>query len=229
MRLKTVLAAPTAVVVLSWAHVAPAEETTPPLMPEAGLAWAKTPSIRDMDRLYPRRAQVAKVKRGLAVVDCTPDAAGRLACALVKEEPTAMEFGEAALRVMKPATVRSRDGSSPEGKTFRFSLKFGYWPPSLTSETARAAGEGLVWTRMPRLIDYWPGGGPKRGVVYVIDLDCTANALGAPICTPGADTGLEPGVVKSAIRSLSEARVRTTDGASPEGKTFRYRSTFTAD
>lgn len=228
MRTKAFLAAATAIVALSSTQVVQAEETTPS-MSEAGLAWAKTPSIRDMDRLYPRRAQVAKVTRGLAVVDCTPDAGGRLACTLVNEEPATMEFGDAALRVMKPATVRSRDGSSPEGKTFRFSLKFGYWPPSMTSEAARTAGDGLLWARMPRLIDYWPGNGPKRGVAYVIDLDCIADAEGAPVCVQGEDTGLEPAVLKSAIRALSEAKVKTTDGASPEGKAFRYRSTFTAD
>lgn len=229
MRTKVFLASTIAAFALSSPQAVRAEEATTPSMSEAGLAWAKTPSIRDMNRLYPRRAQVARVTRGLAVVDCTPDAAGRLACVLVDDEPTGMEFGEAALRVMKPATVRARDGSSPEGRTFRFSLKFGYWPPSMAPESARVAGDGLVWARMPRLIDYWPGNGPRRGVVYVIDLDCTADAEGTPVCAPGEDTGLEPAVLKSAIRSLSEAKVKTTDGASPAGKTFRYRSTFTGD
>lgn len=212
------------------AAAAPAlAQDAPPTLDVAGLTWKKAPRIYDMARFYPMRAKGQGIRKGLAVVDCTPRADGRLDCVVAKEEPGEVFFGEAALNVMRPVTVAATDGGSPEGRTFRFTFKFGAWPQSAMPAFMRLDEHGLAWVDTPPVMTYWTGTGLKKGEAFSVLLDCVADAEGKLACTVADQSEADQNYADAVLRAMGKAKVRTLDGSSPAGKTFTHRITMSLD
>lgn len=220
MRLLLVVATALAPV-LSVAAPASAQPV-PPAMDEQGLRWDRAPSISRMARLYPRRATLDGVTRGLVRLACTPDARGRLACAPFEEDPIDYGFGQAAMQVMDRATVAALDGGSPQGRTFLFTLRFGNWPARLLSDNFHPVEAGLRGTVRPEM-GHWDMTGQARGETFAAGFDCVARADGSLDCEL---LGTEPAGIErfaeAAREAMAEARVRREDGGSPEGVRFRW-------
>lgn len=93
--------------------------------------WAKQPSVEDIARYYPDRAQRMEVS-GRATIDCTVSAKFTLeACSVLSESPAAYGFGDAALYLsrfyrLKPVTL---DGVPVAGGQVQVSIEF--MPPNL--------------------------------------------------------------------------------------------------
>jgi hypothetical protein len=203
--------------------------STPPTFAEVGLAWVRGPKIGDMARFYPTRARVLDIRRGLAAVDCTPRADGKLDCVVAKEDPAEVFFGEAALNTMKRVTVRAVDGGSPEGRTFRFTLKFGHWPPSTLPAYAQLGGYGLRWTKTPPVMNHWNGAGLPKGESFSVEVECVLDVAGVPACEITDQAGASKGYATAVLKAMADARVKTLDGSSTEGRTFTHRITMSID
>lgn len=204
-------------------------QSAPPPMDQVGLAWRKAPRLYDMTRFYPVRAKAKGYRKGLAVVDCTADADGDLACVVAQEDPQDGLFGDAALKVMRPASVVAIDGGSPQGRTFRFTFKFGAWPQSAMPAFMRLDQHGLAWVDTPPIMEYWSGTGVGRNGALSVLLDCVADAAGKLACTVSDDSAADRNYVEAALKAMSRAKVRTLDGSSPAGKTFTHRMTMSLD
>jgi TonB family protein len=89
-------------------------------------AWSVTPNGADFARLYPARARAKRVE-GMAVMRCRVALAGALsACAIVRESPRGMGFGDATLRMaplfrMKPGSV---NGTPVAGAVIHIPVRF---------------------------------------------------------------------------------------------------------
>lgn len=212
----------------STVHAEETDAPVPPTLVEVGLDWKRPPSLYDMARFYPVRARSLNITRGEAVVDCTAKAGGKLACVLADEYPAEGQFGDAALKVMKPATVIAIDGGAPEGRSFRFALKFGVWPPHLLPDFARLDEFGLRWVRTPLVTMYWRGAGLPRGQSFTVDLACVVDARGA-ICEVTDDRYASQGYARGVVKAMARARVDTLDGEPVEGRTFTQSMTMSAD
>ncbi|GAM98194.1 hypothetical protein U91I_01826 [alpha proteobacterium U9-1i] len=85
--------------------------------------WTRTPSARRLERLYPVAA-LERGREGQAMLHCTVQAEGELAC--VRAEETPGGFGNAALRVAR--TLRHaeqlRDGSTAIGSPVNLRVVF---------------------------------------------------------------------------------------------------------
>ncbi|HYF23954.1 MAG TPA: hypothetical protein VD929_11205 [Caulobacteraceae bacterium] len=193
-----------------------------PTYDQVGLTWNKPPSLKRMHRLYPVRARAMDVARGKAELACTPDAEGELDCRVLDETPGGMFFGDAALKVMSRASVRSVDGGSPAGRTFAFTLKFGHWPASTLPDKFHPIDAGLKWVKRPEMKDHWGMSGQGRMEIYSASFNCVADGGGELDCTPGAAQPNDPRFVKAAMKALEKARVKRIDGASPSGTRFDW-------
>lgn len=199
------------------ALVTPAVAQEQPTMDAAKLAWEKPPSIRDMARHYPRRAQLERVAKGSAKLHCTAAATGALACTVAEQSPEAYGFGEAALKVMGPARVRSTDGGDLAGRTFVYGVKFGNWAKEVRARSGVPAA-GLAWVVAPSVEIASRAAKSERQVTAV---DCRTLEAGALDCqiAPGGKTGpLDAGTLKG----FGKARVKSVDGAPVEGRSFTY-------
>lgn len=87
--------------------------------------WARAPDADRILRNYPRRA-LERGQGGRAVLLCTSDAGGNLACEVESEEPTGWGFGQAALRATRDARLARTDetGRSVVGGTVRIPIVF---------------------------------------------------------------------------------------------------------
>lgn len=204
-------------------------QPAPPPMDEVGLSWRRAPRIYDMTRFYPVRAKAKGYRKGLAVVDCTSDARGDLDCVVAREDPQDGLFGDAALKVMRPATVVAIDGGSPEGRTFRFTFKFGAWPQSAMPAFMRLDQHGLAWVDTPPVMDYWSGTGVGKDGALSVLLDCVADPEGKLACAVADDSAADRNYVDAVLKAMSRAKVRTLDGSTPAGKTFTHRITMSLD
>lgn len=89
-------------------------------------AWAREPSLEDVARYYPDRAQRLGVT-GQATIVCMVSAKLTLTgCSVASESPTAYGFGDSALNLsrlyrLKPKT---RDGDAVEGGQVEISIDF---------------------------------------------------------------------------------------------------------
>ncbi|MDP1736026.1 MAG: hypothetical protein Q8L23_01145 [Caulobacter sp.] len=204
-------------------------DTNFPSLDKVGLDWDAAPRGDRMARFFPMRARAQKITRGMAMLDCTTLADGHVSCVIPFEAPADMMFGEAALHVMKTSTVTATDGAALEGRRFSVTLRFGYWPPSALPKLNRKGLEGtsLVWRTFPALGDHWPGALPKRGEWFIVDLACTPGADGHLQCEPTGDNGTPKGYSKAVAEAMADARVRTTDGGSPEGQAFKFQYSIT--
>lgn len=187
------------------------------------LAWARSPSVADMARFFPTVARSYGLARGLATVRCTSDARGRLGCTVVEEDPVEGRFGEAALRVMRSARVRSTDGYSPEGRSFVFTLRFGNWPAHLLPDKFQPTEWGLNWVVRPEMRN-WNMAGQSRNEVYAAGFDCVARADGSLDCDL---QGVEPEAAggrfaEIATEAMARARVRRIDDRPLEGSPLRW-------
>ena len=137
MRLLTVIALGALVI------AGPALAEAPPTMKAAHLGWKVAPTAREMARRFPVAAKAADQSRAAVTVNCLSNAFGNLTCEAVEESPAGYGFGEAAVGVLSKARVRSTDAASPEGRRFRFDVKFGDWPktakPAAAQQVARSA------------------------------------------------------------------------------------------
>jgi hypothetical protein len=208
---------------------APEPDANFPSLDKVGLAWAAMPRGDRMARFFPMRARAQRITRGMAMLDCTALADGHLSCSVPFEAPADKMFGEAALNVMKTATVRAMDGAPPDGRQFSLTLRFGYWPPSALPTLNRKGLEGtnLVWRTFPALGDHWHGADPKKGEWFAVDLSCTVLADGHLRCVTTDDTGTPKGFGAAVAEAMSDARVRTVDGGSPEDQSFNFSFSYT--
>lgn len=71
-----------------------------PLKAWDGFGYLERPSGADLERLYPRRAQLDN-KMGRTVLECRVDATSKFVCGLISEDPPGYGFGAAALRVVE--------------------------------------------------------------------------------------------------------------------------------
>jgi hypothetical protein len=97
---------------------------TPPIVTGSPV-WARYPSAREFRRVYPRRA-LARGVEGRVTLRCVSDAAGRLSCSVLTENPIGWHFGDAALNLFEDARVERTlsDGRSVEGTEMRLPLAF---------------------------------------------------------------------------------------------------------
>lgn len=190
-----------------------------PTYADVGLVWTRSPSVRDMVRFY--RTTRHDGMRGLAQLLCTADADGRLDCSVLDEEPTDRQFGLAGIRVMERARVASRDGGSPAGRQFAFTLRFGNWPPSQIPDSFHPVAQHLVWVDRPSLVGVWNMSGQDRGDRIAATVDCVAQADGSLggcqlVSADTADFG------EAALLSMSRARVQRADSGQLAGSPLRW-------
>lgn len=189
-----------------------------PTYEEVGLAWVRSPSVRDMARFY--RTTRHDGGRGLATVLCTPDAEGRLDCEILNEEPGDRQFGLAGVRVMERARVRAVDGGSPAGRSFMFTLRFGNWPPSRLPDRFHPTDFNLRWVDRPSLVGRWNMQGQDRGESLEARFDCRAEASGRLDCSLlGADS---PDFGRAALDAMRSARVERADGGQLAGSPLQW-------
>ena len=102
----------------------PRPRTSPAVITDP--VWLRGPNADDIARYYPDRAQRLE-KEGRATISCTVSASGTLVnCAVVNEDPSDMEFGDAAMKMarlfkMAPTTT---DGAPVEGAKVRIPIRF---------------------------------------------------------------------------------------------------------
>lgn len=190
-----------------------------PTYEDVGLVWTRSPSVRDMARFY--RTTRHDGRRGLAQVLCTATAAGALDCSILDEDPGDRQFGLAGVRVMERARVATRDGSSPEGRTFAFTLRFGNWPPSSLPDRFHPLDQHLMWVERPTLVGLWSMSGQDRGERISATVDCVAQADGSLagcnlVSADTADFG------EAAVQSMGLARVERADSGSLAGSPLRW-------
>lgn len=202
-------------------HPAAAQQTQTQAQPtyqDVGLDWARGPSVRDMARFY--RTTRHDGRRGVATVWCTPDADGRLSCDVLDEYPTDRQFGLAGVRVMERARVVAVDGTSPAGRSFAFTLRFGNWPASALPDRFQPISQNLRWVERPTLVGEWAMQGQNRGDRIAATVDCRARATGALDCSlVSADT---PEFGEAALRGMGYARVERIDSGDLEGSPLRW-------
>lgn len=88
--------------------------------------WVKRPSAEEFASLYPKPASRENVE-GLAVMECTVDAAGQMTlCRILDESPLGFGFGEAALKMAKSFRMRplTKGGNSSAGGVIRIPIRF---------------------------------------------------------------------------------------------------------
>lgn len=184
-----------------------------PTYEDVGLAWARSPSVRDMARFY--RTTSGRGRRGVVELACTPDAAGALDCEVLSEDPADAHYGPAGRRVLERARVRAVDGGSPAGRTFGFRVRFGNWPASVLPDRFHPLDQNLMWVERPELASHWNMSGQGYRERLAAELDCRARASGNLDCQViRAD---DPRFAEAAVRSMAAARVERTDGAPVEG------------
>lgn len=195
----------------------------PPPLDQVGLEWERRPSIERVARLFPPVAWRAGHRRGLARLSCTSQANGRVRCTPIEEDPAGFRFGEVAVQVMDRVIVRPTDGGSVEGRTFGYTIRFGYWPPRLLPDSYHPSEAGLRWVVRPDMSQYEGGDYPGFNVEPVIGFECVAAADGSIDCV---ETYRDPedidAIVRGVLASLEMARVQRIDGGSPEGVRFRW-------
>ena len=192
-----------------------------PTYDQVGLAWARSPSVRDLTRFG--RSTRLYGRRGTVETRCTADAGGQLECEALNESPAGMGLGRAAVMTMERARVAAVDGGSPEGRSFSFGLRFGNWPSSRVPDRFHPIEYGLRWTKRPELVDSWAGmRGQARGEVYEARFDCTALADGHLDCTLKDNPSGSETYARAAERSLEEARVERINGDSPAGARLEW-------
>lgn len=189
-----------------------------PTYDQVGLAWARSPSVRDMARFY--RTTRAHGRRGVARTLCTPDAEGRLDCEILSEDPMGAEFGLAAVRVMERARVRAVDGGSPAGRSFEFGVRFGNWPASTLPDRFHPIEYNLLWARRPEMARHWNMQRQDRGEVFAATFDCTARADGSLDCRVAEADNAR--FAEAAARSMAAARVERADGGELAGTPLRW-------
>lgn len=190
-----------------------------PTYEDVGLVWTRSPSVRDMNRFY--RTTRHDGRRGLAQVLCTSDAEGRLDCSILDEAPVDRQFGLAGVRVMERARVAARDGGSPEGRTFAFTLRFGNWPESTLPDRFHPVDQHLMWVERPTLVGLWNMSGQDRGERIAATVDCVAQADGSLgncslVSADSADFG------EAALTSMGLARVERADSGQLAGSPLRW-------
>lgn len=204
------------------AAVAPLSQDEPdrignlPTYSEAGLQWTRGPSIRDLARQH--RHTRGFPARGVVEVACTPDQWGRLDCDVVSESPEGENYGAAALRVMRPATVTSTDGYSPAGREFGFRLRFGNWPESLMPDRFHPVSQNLRWVKRPELSGW--SGAAARGQEDRATVNCVAQADGSLACEGGEASN--PSLLRAALDSMEDARVERADDQRLEGSPLQW-------
>lgn len=101
-----------------------------PQMKQAHLIWKRAPDTFLMTKYFPRAAKSAGVAKAKVELACEADAYGALDCDTLSESVTGLGFGEAAAKVVEHGRVTNTDqGGSPEGRRFRYTVKFGAWAP----------------------------------------------------------------------------------------------------
>jgi hypothetical protein len=190
-----------------------------PTYEDFGLVWTRNPSVRDMARFY--RTTRHDGRRGLAQVLCTATAEGRLDRSILDEDPGHRQFGLAGVRVMERARVATRDGGTPEGRTFAFTLRFGNWPPSSLPDRFHPLDQHLMWEERPTLVGIWSMSGQDRGERIAATVDCVAQSDGSlSNCSlVSADT---PDFGEAALTSMGMARVERADSSPLAGSTLRW-------
>lgn len=190
-----------------------------PTYEDVGLVWTRSPSVRDMARFY--RTTRHDGRRGLAQVLCTATAEGQLDCSILDEDPGDRQFGLAGVRVMERARVATRDGSSPEGRTFAFTLRFGNWPETALPDRFHPLDQHLMWVERPTLVGIWNMSGQDRGDRIAATVDCVAQADGSlddcsVVSADSADFGA------AALTSMGLARVQRADSGQLAGSPLRW-------
>jgi hypothetical protein len=110
-----------------------------PLMKQARLMWERKPDTFLMTKYFPKAAKAAGVDKAKVELACTADGFGSLDCTAISESVEGLGFGEAAVKVIEHGKVAATDRKSPEGRSFRFTVKFGTW----------AKGEDAIPVRRP--------------------------------------------------------------------------------
>ena len=88
--------------------------------------WIAIPSGDDVARVYPPAASKAGVS-GRAIISCTVTVAGKMNdCAIVAEDPPAMGFGQAALKLQNRFAMapKTQLGGDAGGATVRIPIRF---------------------------------------------------------------------------------------------------------
>lgn len=205
--------------VMALPESAHAQAANYPTYEDVGLVWTRSPSVRDMARFY--RTTRHDGLRGMAHVLCTATASGQLDCDVIDEEPTDRQFGLAGVRVMERARVATRDGSSPAGRQFAYTLRFGNWPPHLVPDRFHPTDQHLVWIDRPTLVGLWNLRGQERGERFSATVDCVAQADGS-LSSCHLISADNPDFGEAAVQSMALATVSRSDSGELAGSPLRW-------
>ena len=89
--------------------------------------WIRTLTAEGMAEVYPQAAVKAAVKSGLGVVTCTVTATGELtACQAVREQPTSLDFGAAAIKAVSVMRMNpwTKEGDTVDGLVITIPIAF---------------------------------------------------------------------------------------------------------
>jgi TonB family protein len=107
-------------------------------------AWIAEPDEAAMRLAFPAKAMAANVGKGSAILACTIGPQGGLAdCAVTKEEPQALGFGEAALDAARFYRVRrwTDEGLPTLGQSIRIAVGYDLPPTELAALKSRRTGQ----------------------------------------------------------------------------------------
>lgn len=120
-----------------------------PVLAQARMEWAESPSGADFERYYPKAAADQGLA-GRSILDCDVDDAGSLTgCRVVEETPPGYGFADAALMLARHfrMNLKSVDPSDPRRRRSVVPVTFGFSGSALPA-TGYQAGQG-AWLMKP--------------------------------------------------------------------------------
>jgi TonB family protein len=184
---------------------------------DAGMTWARAPSLAEVAAAYPARAQARKVG-GRAILFCNFTREGRLqTCSTIAEEPRGDGFAAAARKLTKDfqAFTQTADGKGLGGASVQLPVSF---DPKMLEPAGQVTG-APKWAGLPSAADVTAAFAdvPKGiGTVRVV-LTCTVQQGGwMDGCVVKSESPAGKGLGPAALALAKKVRVITwTDEGLP--------------
>ncbi len=189
--------------------------------------WLERPSAEQMKAFFPKAAALSKIT-GDVTIHCQIDATGALsACAVTKEAPPGLGFGEAAVAMaatfrMRPKTVDGAPAAGEVNIPIHFSL-----PPGPAPEPGTPS-----WISIPTTDDMakaYPSHASHVGISGQVMMQCAATAEGEMSdCRILQETPSDEGFGRAALSISGKFRLTplTPEGKSVAGTTINIPIAF---